>query len=307
MAGLAMTASGCVTLGGFGATEAGPAVSGVDLSDASFTVGSREFTEQLLLGQIAGQALAAAGASVTDETGLVGTYVVRESLESQAIDLYWEYTGTAWIAILGETQPIDDEREQYQAVVKADRANGMHWLPMSDLNNTYGFALTEQEAKKKGIQTISDIPTVPTSQMSLCAEAAFIGRLDGLIGVERAYGFSFPQSGISELEYGLLYPTIGTTTCTFGEVFTTDGRIATEDLYVLEDDKEFFPQYNAAPVMRNETYRAHKEELDQLFAPIIDQLDNQAMIDLNAQVDVDGRSEEDVAHDYLVDIGVLAE
>lgn len=224
----------------------------------------------------------------------MGTYVVRESLESQAIDLYWEYTGTAWIAILGETQPIDDEREQYQAVVKADRANGMHWLPMSDLNNAYGFALTEQEAKQKGIRTISDIPTVPESQMSLCAEAAFIGRLDGLVGVERAYGFSFPQSEISELEYGLIYPTIGTT-CTFGEVFTTDGRIATEDLY------------NAAPVMRNGTYRAHQEELDQLLAPIIDQLDNQAMIDLNAQVDVDGRPEEDVAHDYLVDIGVLAE
>jgi osmoprotectant transport system substrate-binding protein len=118
-------------------------------------------------------------------------------------------------------------------VVKADRANGMRWLPMSDLNNTYGFALTEQEAKQKGTRTISDIPTVPRSQMSPVRRGGLHRRLDGLIGVERAYGFSFPESQISELEYGLIYPTIGTATCSFGEVFTTDGRIATEDLYVL--------------------------------------------------------------------------
>ncbi len=304
---LSLPASACVSLGAFGAGELGPAVSGVDLSGTTLVVGSKEFTEQLILGQIAGQALTAAGAEVTDETGLVGTYLVRESLEAQAIDMYWEYTGTGWLTILGHVTPIDDDYQQWKAVHDEDlKANGVWWFPPADLNNSYGFALKESEARQQGVTSIADISKVPQSELSLCAAAEFLSRSDGLPGVEQAYGFSFPDSGISELDYGLIYPTIGTV-CTYGEIFTTDGRILTEDLYVLEDTKSFFPKYNATLTMREETYQAEKDQFDKLFKPIIDNIDNDTMIELNGLVDVDGRAEEDVAHDFLVSIDVLAE
>ncbi|MDP9022623.1 MAG: glycine/betaine ABC transporter substrate-binding protein, partial [Actinomycetota bacterium] len=289
---VAMLTSGCLAITTFPASDTGSAISGVDLSDVSLTIGSKEFTEQLILGQIAGQALAAAGAKVSDQTGLVGTTLVRESLKTGQIDLYWEYTGTGWITHLGHVNPIPDPRKQWKAVHDEDlKANGIWWFPPTDVNNSYGFALKEQDAKKMGVRKISDISTVPQSQMSLCAASEFLGRVDGLPGVEKTYGFEFPDSKIHALDYGLIYTSVGGP-CTFGEIFTTDGRIRTENLYVLEDDKNFFAKYNVSVTMRDETYRAHADEYDKLFAPIIKALDNDTMIEMNAQVDVGGRGEE---------------
>src|SRR3712207_2031262 len=107
-----------------------------DLTGLEITVGSKEFTEQLILGQIAIQALENAGATVRDRTGLAGTEAAREALESGEIDAYWEYTGTAWITHLGETEPIPDPQDQYRAVADRDlEENGIRWLPPAPANN----------------------------------------------------------------------------------------------------------------------------------------------------------------------------
>jgi osmoprotectant transport system substrate-binding protein len=132
-------------------------IKAVDLSGKTFTVGSKEFTEQLVLGQLTKLVLEGAGATVTDQTGLVGSVTVREALKSAKIDLYWEYLGTGWVTYLGNTQAIPDPAKQYEAVRDADVANGITWLEPAPFNNTYAIGTTNEKAKELGITSISEI------------------------------------------------------------------------------------------------------------------------------------------------------
>lgn len=274
----------------------------VDLSGANVTVGSKEFTEQLILGQIALQALEAAGANVTDQTGLQGSAVVREALTSGQIDAYWEYTGTGWITHLGETDPIDGEQEQFQAVKEADAENNIVWFAMAPMNNTYAIAVKEDGGPD--ISTLSEVaPLTSDGNPGLCAASEFLNRDDGLPGLEEAYGFDFQN--ITEVELGLIYTQIGGD-CVFGEVFATDGRIQAQNLRTLEDDKNFFPKYNAAMTMRQQVYDENSDAYDQLFDGIAELLTNDRMIALNAQVDVDGEDPADVAQQFLIDNNIIS-
>jgi glycine betaine/choline ABC-type transport system substrate-binding protein len=134
-----------------------PVDDSIDLSGASFTVGSKEFTEQLILGNITKLALEDAGAEVSDQIGLVGSTTVREALTSGEIDLYWEYLGTGWVTYLGNEESIPDAQEQYEAVRDADVPNGVSWLPPAPFNNTYAIAVTDETAEELDITAISDI------------------------------------------------------------------------------------------------------------------------------------------------------
>jgi len=126
-------------------------------SKGPITIGSKQFTEQLILGQIAVLALRDAGFNVVDMTGLGGTLVCRESLESGEIDMYWEYTGTAWIAIFTQDEPITDSDECYNAVKELDAENGLVWLDYALFDNTYTIMMRKAHADELGIVTISDL------------------------------------------------------------------------------------------------------------------------------------------------------
>ncbi|MDD9371788.1 MAG: glycine betaine ABC transporter substrate-binding protein [Acidimicrobiales bacterium] len=134
-----------------------PVDESIDLSGVSLTVGSKEFTEQLILGYIASLALEDAGADVRDQLGLVGSTTVREALISGEIDLYWEYLGTAWVTYLGNETGIPDVQEQFEAVRDADAENGITWLEPAPFNNTYAIAMTDESAEELGITSISEI------------------------------------------------------------------------------------------------------------------------------------------------------
>ena len=129
----------------------------IDLSGVSVTVGSKEFTEQLILGHITKLALEDAGASASDQIGLVGSTTVREALTSGEIDLYWEYLGTGWVTYLGNESGIPDVQEQFEAVRDADLENGITWLEPAPFNNTYAIAMTDEASEELGITTISEI------------------------------------------------------------------------------------------------------------------------------------------------------
>jgi len=271
------------------------------LSGSSFKVGSKEFTEQLILGQITIQVLEDAGADVSDETGLVGSNTVRAALISGDIDLYWEYTGTGWINHLGNTQPLKDAREQYDAVAKADlEKNGVVWLEPAPFNNTYGIATSSENATALAVTKLSDLAPLQQSNpdaFTLCAAAEFLARDDGLPGLEAAYGFTFGNK-ISELELGLVYASVDKgDPCKFGEVFATAGQIAALDLTVLDDDKQFFASYLPALNVRRGVEKT--AELRTVFAPVAAALDTATMQKLNSRVDVDGEQPEDVARDFL--------
>ncbi|MEA2704789.1 MAG: osmoprotectant transport system substrate-binding protein, partial [Actinomycetota bacterium] len=175
VAALALFAAAC---GGDKGTTSG---AGSDvLAGSSFKVGSKEFTEQLILGQITIQVLKNAGANVSDETGLVGSDTVRKALLSGDIDMYWEYTGTGWINHLGNTDPVKGEREQYDAVAKADLdKNGVTWLEPALFNNTYAIAASSETAKDLKVTSLSDLAPLQQKNpnaLTLCAAAEFLAR-----------------------------------------------------------------------------------------------------------------------------------
>jgi osmoprotectant transport system substrate-binding protein len=129
----------------------------VDLAGKTFTVGSKEFTEQLVLGQLTKLVLEGAGATVSSQIGLVGSETVRGALTSGKIDLYWEYLGTGWVNYLKNTQAIPDPQKQYEAVRDADKANGITWLEPTPFNDTYAITMTDEKAAELNVKAVSDI------------------------------------------------------------------------------------------------------------------------------------------------------
>ncbi|WP_019813586.1 glycine betaine ABC transporter substrate-binding protein [Saccharomonospora saliphila] len=277
------------------------------LDGVEITVGSKDFTEQILLGYLAQFALEAAGAETVDMTNIHGSNSARHALLDGQIDLQWEYTGTGWLSYLGHDEPLPTEREQYRAVREADLArNGVVWLPYSEVNNTYAFATTERFARRHGLSTMTEVTEFlrnAPEHAVFCVETEFASRPDGMPGVRETYGF--PVTTTKTFGTGAIYSAVANGTCAFGEVFTTDGRIAGLDLRVITDDRGFFPQYNAAVTVRQEFLDRHPAIAD-VLAPIAEELDNEEIIELNKQVDVDGRDAATVARDWMVAKGFIS-
>ncbi len=301
---LTLIIAGCGGAGGGGASGE------VDLSGAEFTVGSKEFTEQLILGQITLQVLENAGATVNDQTGLAGTVAARKALESGEIDMYWEYTGTGWITHLGHTKPIPDSQKQFEAVAKEDLAkNDIKWLsPPAPANNTYTMAVRSEVYDKLGVKKLSDFKQLVEEnpeEATVCVGTEFSTRDDGLPGMEKAYDFEFPQENIVKISEGLIYDQVDKgKQCNFGEVFQTDGRIAGLDLKLVEDDESFFPIYNPAFNMSKEVIEKNPQ-ITKLFAPISEKLTTDELQKLNAKVDVEGQLEDQVAEEWLSQNGFI--
>jgi len=291
--------------GGGGDSVAGS----VDLSGVEISVGSKEFTEQLILGAITVQALEAAGATVDDNTGLVGTPVVRGALESGEVDVYWEYTGTAWLGPLGNTDPISGEEPQFEAVKEADAENGITWTAMAGANNAYAIAVNPDAAEEFDISTISDWAALAEEDpeaATLCTAAEFPTRNDGLPAVEEAYGFDLPESSIAVLDFGLVYTSVAAREpCNFAVVFGTDAQVLANDLLILEDDMQALATYNIAISMRTDVYEENAEAYDTLFGAIAEELTTERATALNSQVDIDGELPEDVATEFLVEAGII--
>ncbi|WUH07158.1 glycine betaine ABC transporter substrate-binding protein [Streptomyces violaceus] len=282
---------------------------GEPLKGAHLTVTSKSFTEQLILGSIMGIAFEAAGAEVIDRTGIQGSIGSREAVRKGDADAGYEYTGTAWITYLGNSKPIPDPREQWEAVRKDDARNGVTWLQPAELNNTYALAMNQENAKKYGTKTLSDVAKLAKSDpgaASLCVEVEFANRADGLPGMQRAYGMNVPARDITQMDTGIIYTQAAKGSCTYGEVYTTDGRINSMNLAVMDDDKKFFPNYNAAPMINTKTLKEWPAIAD-VLDPVTAKLDNAVARKLNAKVDVDGEDPHQVALDWIVGEGFVEE
>ncbi|RLV08977.1 glycine/betaine ABC transporter substrate-binding protein [Streptomyces griseocarneus] len=304
-------------LGGCGLTSGSPMVDhvrpgsvgqGLPLKGARLTVASKNFSENIVLGQIMGLAFKAAGADVLDRTNIQGSIGAREAVKSGDADGMYEYTGTAWITYLGHDTPIADPHAQWQAVADADVRNGLTWLSPAALNNTYALALNRANEKRYGVHTLSDVARLSKrdpAAVTLCVESEFAARNDGLPGMAKTYGMSVPARRVQKMDGGIVYTQVSRGhSCTFGEVFTTDGRIKAMNLVVLDDDLGFFPNYNAAPEINSEAirkYPAIREVLD----PITARLTNAVARTLNARVDVDGEDPHDVAKSWLMEQGFI--
>lgn len=319
MAVLAVLVVGCGPAAGGGA-QGGSLAENADFEGEEFTVGSKDFTEQLILGQMAVLALESTGAEVTDRTNLAGTEAVRSALESDEVDMYWEYTGTGWITHLGKTTPKETSEEQFTATNELDlEENGIRWMePVAPFNNTYALAMRSEVYDEESdqydedlaaVESLSDLGTLieeNPEKATVCVESEFATRDDGLPGMEEAYGFEFPNENVSRIGTGAVYTeTDSGERCNFGEVFESDGRIAALDLQIVEDDENFFPIYNPTITLKNDLYQQHEEDFNAVFNPISESLNLETMQELNARVDEDGEQPEAVAEDWLQEEGFI--
>jgi len=300
---LALIAVGC---GGDGGSVAGE----VDLSDATLTVGSKNFTEQLILGQITKLALEEAGAQVNDQIGLAGSVAARKALESGEIDLYWEYTGTGWITYLQHTKPIPGRQKQFEAVAEEDlKKNDVKWLsPPAPANNTFALVVRSEVYNDLGVKQLSDFNRLVRErpeEATICVDTEFATRDDGLPGVEEAYNFEFPNDNIKQIDIGLIPQSVDKgNLCNFGVMQATDGRIQALDLRLIEDDESFFPLYNPALNVRKDVMKEYPQ-IKEVFTPISEKLTTETLRKLNAKVDVEGQLEDQVAEDWLSENGFI--
>lgn len=302
--------SGCGlgTAGGFvpSGQLAGP-MEGTTLEGAEVSVGSKDFTEQIILGKMAVILFQSAGADTQDLTNVPGSNSVRMAMQEGIMDFQWEYTGTAWIIYMGEVDPIPDEQEQYEAVRDADLANHLIWTKPSELNNTYAIAVTNETHEDLGVAEMSDLAGLDESELIFCLDAEFASRNDGFEPMLEHYDIPpVPNDRRSLMDLGAIYQATANGECTFGEVFATDGRIPALDLVVLEDDENYFPRYNLSGVINDELYDQYPQ-IEDLIDPLAERLDNETMAILNARVDVDGEEPADVAWDFLIEEGFITE
>ncbi|NNH72438.1 glycine betaine ABC transporter substrate-binding protein [Nocardia uniformis] len=280
-----------------------------ELDGVQITVGSKDFTEQVVLGYLIEFALSAAGAQVRDLTNIVGSNSLRDAQIHGQVDIAYDYTGTGWINYLGNESPIPGTVEQFEAVRDADRdAHGMVWAAMAPMNNTYAIATSAATAGETGVRTLSDYAALVNSDPDAavtCVGTEFSVRQDGFPGLIAKYGIDPDKARKRIVQDALVYQsTADATQCRFGSVAATDGRIPALNLQLLEDDLTFFPKYNAALVMREDFAKANPRIIE-IMTPISDLLTNESITELNRQVDVEGREPAEVARDWLIAEGFV--
>jgi osmoprotectant transport system substrate-binding protein len=302
-ASIATLALGAIVLTGCSAgAGGGSSAQGDELEGLTGEIGSKDFSEQYILAHLTAALLNAHGADVEANTKLVGSANVRQALENDQFLGYWEYTGTSWITYNGNTAPVQGAEAQFDAVKEADAANDIAWLDPAPFNNTYAFAIREDEAKKLDVKTLSDVAELPAGDQTFCIESEFSTRDDGMPGLSEAYGF---DAAITMLDTGVIYTaTEKGDDCNFGEVFQTDGRIPALGLVVMEDDKEFFPSYQGGFTLKQSTLDEYPAIAD-VIAKVSPLLTTEVMQELNALVDVEGEDPEDVAIEWLEEQGLI--
>ncbi|WP_063051127.1 glycine betaine ABC transporter substrate-binding protein [Nocardia arthritidis] len=309
--GLALVAACGLQSGGAVPLRVGPGSIGPipALDGVPVAVGSKDFTEQNILGYLIEFALTAAGAEVRDLTNIQGSNSVRDAQLHGQIDLAYEYTGTGWINYLGNEKPVPDEIGQFEAVRAADLAeHGMVWTAMAPMNNTYALVMSARTAQETGVRTLSDYAALAAADpaaAAICVGTEFNVRQDGFPGLVRKYEIDAGKVRKQIVQDAVVYQaTADGRQCRFGSVAATDGRIPALNLVLLQDDRGFFPKYNAALVMRKSFADEHPEVVE-IMTPISQRLTNETITELNRQVDVDGREPAEVARDWMVAQGFV--
>ncbi|WP_258359948.1 glycine betaine ABC transporter substrate-binding protein [Moorella sulfitireducens] len=265
-------------------------------------VGSKDFTENIILGEMMAQLIEAhTDLKVERKLNLGGTLVNFNALKKGELDLYADYTGTGLVAIL-KMDVINDPQEAYDTVQKEyNEQFKLKWLKPFGFNNTYALAVPEEVAERHNLQKISDLKSV-AGEMVFGAEQEFFNRPDGYDGLIAAYGLNFKSA--RQMETGLKYEAIGNKMVDVIDAFSTDGQLITYNLKILEDDKHFFPPYFAAPLVRMDTLEKYPQ-LEEVLNKLAGQLDDDEMRQLNYQVDEEKKEVAQVARDFLLKKGLI--
>ncbi|WED43545.1 glycine betaine ABC transporter substrate-binding protein [Legionella cardiaca] len=268
----------------------------------SIVIGTKNFTEQYILGHLMAELIEAkSDIKVIKKFNIGTTTILQNALLAGQIDLYPEYTGTAYLVVLRQSQ-IKNPGQTYQFVRDAYLKDfDLVWLAPFGFNNAESLAVTEKFAQVHHLVNLSDLAQI-ANQLTLAAPAEFIKRPDGLPGLSQAYRLDFKK--IVQMQPDLVYQAIQNNNVQVIEAFTTDGRIAEFHLRMLKDNAHFYPPYYAAPVIRNTILKKYPQIIS-ILQPLLGIINNKTMQHLNYLVDVKKITPQKVAHDFLVNHQLL--
>ena len=306
LAGLALLAvAACGNVGSSGGSDSG----GGGGSGPTIAIGSKNFTEQYILGNMYAEALENAGFNVERNLNLGSEQIADRALQNGEIDLYPEYTGTSLVAILdyGEDKlaKLESPQATYQAAkelyAKREPANTM--LQPADFNNTYGIFVRSEIAEEQNLQTLADLAEA-SDGLTFVSYSEFQNRSDGYPNMQENYpAFDFQDITIAN-QLGLRYQGIQQGDGDVGVGFTTDGQLASDELTVMEDPKSIWPFYNPAPVVRSDTLKDNPK-MEKALNEVTATLTVEKMRELNGKVDLEQEDPEDVASEYLKEEGII--
>ena len=262
-------------------------------------VGSKSFTESRILGEIIAQLVEArTDIEVGRKHGLAGSVVTFNAIKNGDIDIYPEYTGTAWSAILKRKDTSSDPLRTYVEVKRIlEKEHGLTVTAPFGFNNTYIVAVRPETAQELGLKTVSDIKGNET-KLRFGWSTEFLNRPDGWPGLVKTYGLK--NVSVRGMEHGLAYQAIGSGNVDVIDAYSTDGKLRELKLTFLTDDKKFFPPYHAAPAVRLSTLEKYPETAVSLLNELSYRIDEEAMQSLNHEVEEEEKAFESVAKAFLV-------
>jgi osmoprotectant transport system substrate-binding protein len=276
-------------------------------SGAAITVGSKNFTEQYILGELYAQALAANGFNVEKKLDLGSEQIADKALQSGQIDLYPEYTGTSLVAILGyegENPPTPQATYQKAKELYAKREPADTMLTPAPFNNTYGIFVRKQVAVQKNLKTLADLAQA-SPELTFVTFSEFQNREDGYPNMRKNYpAFDFGDTVIVNSIGGPIYQGVAQGEGDVGVGFTTDGQLASDELVVMKDPKSIWPFYYPAPVVRSDVLQKNPK-MEKVLNEVSASLDVDTMRQLNSRVDIDQEDPEDVAREFLEKKGLV--
>ena len=287
------------------------AITGVVFA-APIRIGTKNFTEQFVVGNLMAILLEARGYDVELTTGM-STSVMREAIETGALDICMEYTGTQWLTHTGHEFKGESPELMYEKVKAYDEALGLIWLDAIWCNNTYAIAVDRAFAEQEDVYSLSDFATYVTEQsgeVPLAVTFEFYARPDGILGMQVHYQFAFNPQYITPVLPGLTFEALIAGRSVATMVFGTDPVVVKYNWVVLQDDKNFWPPYDLAPSVRKEVLEANPGLADVLNELIAAFPDDPAgaravMTALNAKVDLEMMEPEEATEQWLREKGLI--
>ena len=265
-------------------------------------VGAKTFSEQIVLAEIAAELLRKEGYDVKIK-GNIQTALLRKALETGNVDLYFEYTGTAYITFYKQSDPetYSDPQKIYKWVKESDKEKGLIWLDLFSFNNTNSFIMRKDMQEEKKIFSFSDLSTYlhkkSNDPLKIAISAEFYARADGYKRLAKAY--DFPRNNkLIKMDFGLIYTALKNKDVDIGLGYSTDGRIGAWGFVNLKDDKNFFPNYQPAAVVREEILDKHPE-IQKALLPMAQYINAKNIRQMNAAIDLDNKDPKAVAHQWI--------
>ncbi|BDU49706.1 ABC transporter substrate-binding protein [Haliovirga abyssi] len=272
----------------------------VNVMAKDVVVGAKMFTEGYVVSNLISELLKKDGFNVKENFGM-SSFPLRKAQETGQIDIYPEYTGTAWGAYFKKKELIKNPKKLYEEVKKLDyQKNKLVWLDMINVNNTYALAIRKDFAKKYNLKSLTDLANLikVNKKIKFGINPEFYKRADGFWAMAKHYKMKIKRNEVKLMDAGIVYQAVASKKIDVAMAYSTDAKIKKYNLKVLKDDSSFFPYYNLAVVVREETLKKYPEIREDLKV-LSDKLTEEDLIDLNYKVDVEGKEPKEVAKWYL--------